>query len=364
MSAAVPPERLRAPERILVRLPTWVGDLVMSTPALRAIKRAHAGAELVCVGRDFQADLIEGLPFVDRYLVAPREGVRGSWPWSRALRRERFDWAFLFGESERVALAPALARIPVRVGYGRGWLRRRLLTHFLERPRGDDGRPLAYSMIERYLEVTRHVGIPDAGTEMETPVSDAARASVRERLAAHGIGDDERIVTIIAGASFGAAKMWPPEQFAAACDALHERRGLRAVLAPGPGEESIGDAVARHSRHGIAVMLDPVFRLAQTAALLERSDLALSNDTGPRSIAVALGLPVVVPIGPTEDGHTRHHLERQRVLIEDVDCRPCRLRTCPIDHRCMTRITPERMVAAAEELLETVGPGVPVSSRA
>ena len=107
----------------------------------------------------------------------------------------------------------------------------------------------------------------------------------------------------------------------------------------------------------MTVLGDPPLALAETAALLRRSALAISNDTGPRSMAVALGLPVVVPLGPTEDGHTRHHLERQRVLIEDVDCRPCRLRTCPIDHRCMTRITPEHVVGAAEELLAAFGDG-------
>ncbi len=151
--------------------------------------------------------------------------------------------------------------------------------------------------------------------------------------------------------------MWPPAQFSATCDALFEQRGWKAVLAPGPGEEGLGHEVAKHSKHGVQLLIDPPLKLKELGALMQRSEIGLSNDTGPRSMAVALGLPVVVPIGPTDDGHTRHHLERQRVLIEDVDCRPCRLRVCPIDHRCMTRITPERMVAAVDDLVADVGTG-------
>lgn len=352
------PAKVKTPKKILMRLPSWVGDVVMCTPAMRAVRRAFPDAELVVEGKDYQADLVVGLDSVDRFLVDPGRGAKDIWSRSRLIKKEGFDWAILFGESERVAAAPFLARIPVRAGYGRGFLRRSLLTHDIPRPKDADGKLLAFSMIQRYLNITRMLGIPDAGDEMETPVNDDARATVQRRLAEVGVGDDDKIVTVIAGAAFGSAKMWPPDQYAAACDMIQEQRGWKTVLAPGPGEEKLGHEVARHSKHGIHLILDPTLRLSELAALLVRSEVVLSNDTGPRSMAVALGLPVVVPIGPTEDGHTRHHLERQRVLIEDVDCRPCRLRLCPIDHRCMTRITPERMVAAVDDLVAEVGTGV------
>ncbi|MEM9800144.1 MAG: lipopolysaccharide heptosyltransferase II [Planctomycetota bacterium] len=358
MSSPPPvPPGLREPRKILIRLPSWVGDVVMSTPALRAVRRAHPNAEIVVEGKDYQADLVVGLDAVDRFLIDPGRGTKDVVRRGRELAAERFDWAIVLGESERVAAAPFLARIPVRAGYGRGALRKGLMTHFLERPRDLGGKLLAFSMIERYLRVTRMLGIPDAGTWMETPVTDEARAVVDERLAEVGLAPDEDLVTVVAGAAFGSAKMWPPEQFGRACDRIHEIYGWRPILAPGPGEEDLGREVVRHSKAGIALLIDPTLRLAHLAALLERSKLVLSNDTGPRSMAVSLGLPVVVPIGPTEDGHTRHHLARQRVLIEDVDCRPCRQRVCPIDHRCMTRITPDRLVAAAQELIDTVGAG-------
>jgi heptosyltransferase-2 len=99
-------------------------------------------------------------------------------------------------------------------------------------------------------------------------------------------------------------------------------------------------------------LVDPVIGLPELAALIARARLLLVNDTGPRQMAVALGTPVVTVMGPTDPRHSHHLLERQRVLREDVDCSPCHLKTCPIDHRCMTRLRPERVVAAAGELLD------------
>ena len=153
------------------------------------------------------------------------------------------------------------------------------------------------------------------------------------------------------GANFGSSKLWPPEHFASACDALAERRELSVVLAPGPGEEPIAAAIAERMKRPLLNLIDPPTTLAELVALIDESCLVLTNDTGPRQIAVALDRPVVVVMGPTDPRHTQHLLERQRVLREGVECSPCHLKICPIDHRCMTRLRPERVVAAAEDLL-------------
>lgn len=346
-----------SPARIYVRLPSWVGDVVMCTPALRALRAAHPEAELVVEGKPHVRELVLGAGSADRFLEDPGRRPLDLLRHGRALARERFDWAVLLGESERAAAPAFLARIPLRAGFARGLLRRGLLTHALPRPLGPDGRPLAFSMIERYLRVTRAIGVEDAGTHMDLTVDDAARARVARRLSDAGLPEGEGFVAVVAGAAFGSSKAWPPAHFAAACDELHARRGWRAVLAPGPGEERLAAEVAGRAEHGALVLTDPVLDLVELAALLERAQLVVSNDTGPRSMAVALGLPVVVAVGPVDDAHTRHHLERQRVLMADVHCRPCNHPVCPTDHRCMTRITPEALVAAAEDLLDAQGAG-------
>ena len=154
------------------------------------------------------------------------------------------------------------------------------------------------------------------------------------------------------GASFGSSKLWPPAHFAR-CRRRDRTAARRSpvVLAPGPGEEALAQEIARAMREPALVLAEPPTSLAELVALIAGAALHLGNDTGPRHIAVALGIPTIVLIGPTDPRHTAHQLERQRVLREAVPCSPCGLKACPIDQRCMTRIAPERVVAAAAELL-------------
>lgn len=342
------------PRKILVRLPNWVGDIVMSTPALRALGAAHPHAELVVEGRPYSRPLVEDLPYVTRFLADPGKGFAKTRARVRGLRAERFDWALLLPDSPRAAYAPWRARIPVRVGYSRDPFRELFTTHRLRHPRTTDGKRLAFSMIERYLRMTRLLGCADQGTRMDLPVRAEWRAEVAEVLAREGIAPDARLCIVICGASFGSSKMWPAEHFGAACDGIRRELGLVPVVSHGPGEEDVAAAVRRAAQDGVHVLSG--LHLGQLAALLERATLCLTNDTGPRSMAVALGLPCVVMMGPTHTGHTDHHLERQRVLREPVECAPCALKKCPIDHRCMTRLRPERAVAAAKELLGRLAP--------
>lgn len=345
----VPRER-SAPRRILVRLPNWVGDALMATPALRALRRAHPQAEISVAAGAPLAALLRGLGSVDHWLPKEGRGARALLRQARALRAGRFDWAVLLPDSVHVALAPWVARVPVRAGYARDAVRRALLTCALAPPRSE-GRRLPISMIERYLRVTRALGCADAGLELEQPIDAMARERVAKRLALAGVGEAEPLVVVTPGASFGASKLWPPEHFAAACDGLRAERGLRAVLAPGPGEEAVAHAIAASARSEPLVLDAPVTTLSELAALIARATLLLTNDTGPRQMAVALGTPVIALLGPTDPRHTAHLLERQRVLREPVECSPCHLKVCPIDHRCMQRLAPERVLAAAAELL-------------
>lgn len=339
------------PRRILVRLPTWVGDAVMATPVLRALRAAHPRAEIVAEGRPVLADLLQGLTSFDRFLPDARAGLVGLVRRTRTLRAEGFDWAVLLPDSQRAALAPFFAGIPRRAGYARDPLRRLLLNRPLPVPR-ERGRRVPVPNTERYLRISRALGVPDRGDALELAVADGARERVAAELSRRGIGAGERVLTITPGASFGASKLWPPEHFAAACDGLARRRGLRAVVAPGPGEASIALRIAELAREGAVALVDPAPGLEELKALVERSELVLTNDTGPRHIAVALERPVVVVMGPTDPAITAQHLERQRVLRrEDVPCSPCQLKRCPIDHRCMTGLAPERAVAVADELL-------------
>jgi heptosyltransferase-2 len=129
------------------------------------------------------------------------------------------------------------------------------------------------------------------------------------------------------------------------------------VLAGAASEAALARAITASLRVRSVALADPDLDLERLKALIRRAALVLTNDSGPRQVAVALGRPAVVVMGPSDPGHTAQHLERQRVLREPVPCSPCGLRRCPIDHRCMTRLRPERALAAAEELLSLPGAG-------
>jgi heptosyltransferase-2 len=322
----------------------------MSTPALRALRQAQPQAEVVLSGRPWVGELLAGIGSFDRFVSEPRRSFRATLAHAVALRRDGYDWAVLFPDSVRVALGPFLAGIPLRVGYARNALRRALLTQALAPPRTPEGARLPMSMIERYLDVIRPLGCSDAGNALDLVVHPSAAERVHERLERAGVGGADLLV-VCPGAHYGASKLWPPEHFARACDLLAER-GLRTVLAPGPGETEIAAAITKVMKTAALNLVDPVISLPELAALIDRARLLLVNDTGPRQMAVALGTPVVTVMGPTDPRHSHHLLERQRVLREDVECSPCHLKTCPIDHRCMTRLQPERVVAAAGELLD------------
>lgn len=339
-----------APERILVRAPSWVGDAVMATPALRALRAAQPGAEIAVEGPPHFAELLGGLALFDHFLPDASRGTRNCFTRARALRRHGFDWAVLLPDSQRAALGPFLARIPRRVGYAREPLRRVLLTEALAPPR-HHGRRLPIPMTRRYLRITRHLGCPDRGDRLELAVDPTHAQRLEERLRAAGVSSGAPLLAVAPGAGFGPSKRWPPAHFAAACDGIARRLGLLPVLAPAPGEAAIGARIAELARERLVALLDPCVTLGEAKALIARSRLVLSNDTGPRQIAVALERPVIVAMGPTDPRHTAQHLERQRVLREEVACSPCHLQHCPIDHRCMTQLAPARAVAAAEALL-------------
>jgi heptosyltransferase-2 len=341
---------LAHPERILVHLPTWVGDAVMATPALRALRRAHPRASLSVEGRPLLRELLLGIPSFDEFLADPGRGVAAVRGRVQRLRRKGFDWAVILPDSPRAALAPFLARVPRRIGYARDPVRRLLLTLPLEPPR-QGGRRLPIPMVERYLHIVRALGCGEAGEQLDLSLDPRHVETLRRRLRTLGASEEQPLLAVTPGASFGSSKLWPPEHFARAADEIARRHALRAVLAPAPSEVELAARIASLMKTEPLLLADPAFTLGELKALIARATLLLTNDTGPRHIAVAFERPVVVVMGPTDPRHTATNLQRQQVLREPIGCSPCHLKRCPIDHRCMRRLAPERVVEAAETLL-------------
>jgi heptosyltransferase-2 len=347
------PEKI---ERVVVRGANWVGDAVMTVPALRELRRLLPRARVTLATRPWAEGIFEGADFIDDFLVTretsskPRSVLVEAREW----RARRFDLAVLLPNAFAPALVAALARVPARLGYATQG-RSALLTHRLAVPdwRGQRHEVFYYlnlvAGLERLLHGTDTIESREPDTRLPAPEPRTREAL--EMLRERGARAGQPLVAVCPGSTNSRAKRWPAERFAAVADMLAERTGAEIVLI-GAGEElDISDEVARHMR-ARPIVLTGRTDLAQTAGLLRASDLLLTNDTGPAHVAAAVGCPVVVIFGPTNPITTRPFSATAEVVRHPPDCAPCMLRDCPIDHRCMTAITAEEVFGRAAHALE------------
>ncbi len=331
--------------KILIRTTNWIGDAVMTTPAMAAVRASFPEAELVVVANPLVAELFKPHPHCDRVLVWDKRGDhRGALGLARfadLLRRESFDLAVLFQNALEAALMAYLARIPRRLGYRRD-LRGPLLTHGA--PCGPRERRLHHT--EYYLHLLRVFGIEGGNGALCLTCTETEREWAATALAAGDLW-----IAINPGASYGSAKRWFPDRFAAVADALAQTYGARIVVTGGPGEIPLGnDLVA--AAHAPCLNLVGRTSVRQMMAVLSRCRLMVTNDSGPMHVAAALGVPIVALFGPTDHTTTSPHTVAHRIVRKETECAPCLKRACPTDHRCMTALTPEDVLEAARSLMD------------
>ena len=338
--------------KLLVRVTNWVGDAVISIPALREIRRVHPGWEVVLLARPWVADLYRRESFCDRILLYENKGRHGEGLWGLAgkwrlageLRRERFDRAILLQNAFDAALLCWLARIPERIGYardGRGFL----LTDAVAVPK-----PGEIERHERfyYLEMLRRAGLIDhlpGSEEIRFDCAGDAAGGGRAYWRDRGV-NGERWVGLSPGAANSRAKQWLPERFAEVGKAVAERLDARVALFGSSSEAGLCAEIAA-SIGPRAENVAGQTTLAEFIDLTAACDVFVTNDSGAMHVAAALGIPTVAVFGPTDETTTGPVSSSVRVVREPVDCSPCLLRDCPIDHRCMTRVESGRVVDEA-----------------
>ena len=346
-------------------MPTWLGDGVMATPALRALRQRFPQAELTVLLRAPTAQLFEDLPFVDRRMTyRDNRDDRGAGAKRRSrgelidrLRRRRFDLAVLLPNSFRWAWIARQAGIPRRVGYtrdGRGWL----LTDPVLPLRRPDGRFAVVPTLEYYLGLAGYLGAPASDRRMTLTITPQADAEAERLLKRGGLNADRGgpLVLISPGANFGEAKMWPTDRFAAVADRCASELGAVVALTGSPAERSMLEAVQAAAHHRLLDLPRLGMDLAVLKSLVKRAALMITNDTGPRHIAAALGTPVVTIFGPTDPGWTTLPLATEQQVRADVPCSPCQQKRCPLtgtanEHICMRHITPPMVVSAARRMM-------------
>jgi heptosyltransferase-2 len=272
---------------------------------------------------------------------------------ARRLRQQRHTSALLLPNSFRSALLARLAGIPNRVGYARDY-RSILLSHRLTPPR-EGGRFKIESMLCYYARLAESLGCPAPCGPLELHTDAVCDAQIERWWQEFGIAGGRPVVVLNPGAAFGASKLYPAERFAAVGEALATQVGARILITAGPNETAIAEAVQAAMSSDAVVLAPPRLNLRLLKSLIARASLLITNDTGPRHFAIAFGVPVVTIFGPTHPEWTETHYHRERQVAVPVECGPCQLPICPLDHRCMTGIPPQRVVDAAKELLR-VGP--------
>lgn len=354
--------------KLLVRTPNWIGDAVMCLPALRALRSALPDAELVLVARPWVLDLFPVQELRCRTVAYDahdaHRGIAGRLRIASQLRRERFSGAILLQNAFDAALLAVLAGIPIRAGYARHG-RRLLLTHPIEVPgTGETPRHEAHY----YLELLRRIGMMEEYPEVRgisLPLKAGARERARARLAelkkeniAGSTGDagaesldGKPVVGISPGAAFGTAKRWHPELFADLARRLGRDLGAVSVFFGSKDEAPLAESLIPEAGES-AFSLAGKTSLSDFMDVIPGCDLYITNDTGAMHVAAAFGVPTLAIFGPTDEFATAPLGARVHLIVGKADCRPCLLRHCPIDHRCMNSVSVEQVLAASQMLLK------------
>jgi len=342
--------------RLVLRGPNWLGDAVLALPAMVAVRRAFPRAELTVAAPASLADLYrEGTDVRPDHVLDLPDGHRAA---VTALASGQFDLGILFPNAFRPAWQLKQAGVKERWGYATEG--RSLLLTRRSRP---ERSAVPQHHADYFRGLVRSLDVPCNDAPPHLVVSPASAERATELLTVRGAAPTSPLVGFAPGAAYGQAKQWPPDRVAAVIARLVSERGATCVLVGAPGDRiasrGIESWLRAHAADAWTCVIDLVGRtsLGELAAVAARCDVFVSNDSGAMHVAAAVGRPVVAIFGPTDERVTRP-IGAHDVIAEPVFCRPCHLRDCPIDHRCMKRISADRVFDAVASRL-TARPSEP-----
>ncbi len=323
----------------------------MCEPALRGLRSLFPDAQIALLVKPAVADLFAGHPALTRVLTYDTEGrhagLSGKWALAGQLRRQGFDLAILFQNAFEAAFLTFLAGVPRRYGYatdGRSLL--------LSDPVAVQDRRTLVHQVRYYWDLLKPLGLTGDPPAPELIVFPEEEQAMAGRFAQDGLTASDVVVGINPGSTYGGAKRWLPERFAEAterlCRTIRESREqqVSVVIFGAKGEERLGQEIAARLSSR-SLVLSGATTIRELMAAVKRCAILLTNDTGPMHIASAFQVPVVAIFGPTDWRTTSPVGNAHAIVRQPVDCAPCLLRECPIDHRCMTRVSVEQVYEAA-----------------
>lgn len=343
-------------DNILVRMPNWLGDVVMATPLVRTLRQSQPRARLSLLVLPSGAQVLEGLGGIDEIIVYRRKdehaGLGGMWRLAKDLRRRKFDLAISCPNSFSQALLLRMAGIPRRMGWaygGRGFL----LTDKLV-PEMKGHRRTPRPMPQYYLDFARRLGCEVLSAHARLATTPAGDEEASKFLSERGVGRLTPLVGFNIGAAFGPSKLWNARGFAGVAEGLRQSRGLRPIVLCGPGEEALAREIEDAIGGDVIRTSDHVLSINGLKSLVRRLALLVTTDTGPRHFAVAFDVPYVCVMGSTDPRMTDQPEARGEIVRREplLDCMPCHEKVCPlVHHKCLEDVTPSQVLAAASRVL-------------
>ncbi len=333
--------------KILVRGTNWIGDAVMTIPAVRKLRLLFPDARLTLQTREWAKGILDRAGLFDE-IITPDSFLEQI----RELRKRRFDLAIVFPNSFSSALVVRMAGVPRSFGYATE-LRSFLLTDPVEMPEWKDSRHEVFYYLELVAAVEqRFFGKVTTTDDLEPRlvVPDSQREHAGNTLTQAGVDPDRKTVALAPGSTNSRAKRWIPQRFAELNDRLQTELSCNVVLLGSRDDKPISTQVGELSKSQ-PIDLTGETDIADAAAILGEIDLVISNDMGLAHLAPAVGTKTIVIFGPTNQITTRPFSENASIISANVECSPCMLRDCPIDHRCMTRISVDEVFERAKEKL-------------
>lgn len=339
--------------RIGVFLPNWIGDTVMATPALRALRNHNPDSEIIGIHRPYITDVLAGLNLLDRSILHDRRSdlpERRGLAFAQILKQADFDLILLFTNSLRTGWLAWLSGATQRIGYaneGRGWM--------LTDPVPGLGHGKTTSALDQYLEIVRHAGCETVSqqTELALLPEDEMRwfrfLDTLPEMLRHN-----PIITLNPGGAFGEAKHWSSQKFATLAQSIVDQYQRTVVVLSGPGERDTANAIVRKAaRSNVVSLADQELSIGLSKAAVKHSELLVTTDSGPRHFAQPFDVPVITLFGPTHIGFSETYYSKATHIQLPVDCGPCQQRTCPlVHHRCMQDLTVEKVFRAVRAELK------------
>ncbi|MFH2218787.1 MAG: lipopolysaccharide heptosyltransferase II [Pseudomonadota bacterium] len=347
---AIKPIKAKNIERLLVRSTNWIGDAIMTTPAVRAIRNNFPRSRITMLAKPWVSPVFENSPYVDSVIIydgaGRHRGLLGKIRLSKDLRKYSFDAAILLQNAFEAAFITFLAGIPRRIGYSTDG-RRLFLTH----PVFCAPEIKAVHQTRYYLNILEGAGLEGGSQDLYYATSEEQKARSEDILRRHGVSKGDRLVGINPSATFGPAKQWPPERFARLADRIHRFSGARILVFGGPEDRALGAHISRIMRYK-PIDLSGRTELGEAMALIERCGLFVTNDSGLMHVAAALNVPLVAVFGSTNSTTTGPWGPKSKVVQAPVACSPCLKPECPEGHLdCMNRIDVDMVFDAAKAML-------------